>query len=161
MHPVQDHYLEEILPNLPSSYQPTSRPSKKLSQPQIDRMRASFMARGIDNERTLSALESLTRSERIDYNLVGAVARYCIEKSKGTEGGVLVFMPGVFEIKQAVEAIRSAVPHVRPLSILSQRVDTDGRYCRESKSRCSHSTPTFRRTSRRPYSDLSSEFPGR
>lgn len=107
-------------------------------------MRDSFISRGVENERTLMALEALTRSERIDFGwvsllervrivlilvrrLVGAVVAHCLERSKGTAGGILVFMPGgtstssprvpasltshpVFEIKQAIEAIRSATP---------------------------------------------------
>lgn len=95
-HPVQDHYLEEILPNL-SGYYPSSKPAKKATQAQLDRMRESFMSRGISNERTLMALEALTRAERIDYNLVGATVAYCLSRSAGSPGGVLVFMPGVME----------------------------------------------------------------
>lgn len=98
-HPVQDHYLEEILPHL-TNYQASSKPAKKATAAQLERMKESFISRGVTNERTLMALEALTRSERIDYNLVGATAAYCLERSKGTAGGVLVFMPGVFEIKQ-------------------------------------------------------------
>ncbi|KAL8279337.1 hypothetical protein RQP46_008374 [Phenoliferia psychrophenolica] len=108
-HPVQDHYLEEILPNL-SGYYPSSKPAKKATQAQLDRMRESFMSRGISNERTLMALEALTRAERIDFNLVGATVAYCLSRSAGSPGGVLVFMPGVMEIKQAVDAIRQAAP---------------------------------------------------
>lgn len=74
-HPVVDHYLEEILPHLPSSYFPTNKPAKKATQAQLDRMRDSFVARGITNERHLMALESLTRSERLDFGLVGATVR--------------------------------------------------------------------------------------
>lgn len=131
-HPVVDHYLEEILPHL-TAYQPSSRPTKKATQTQLDRMRDSFVARGILNERTLMHLETLTRSERIDFNLVGATAAYCL--SRTTEGDILgsffstsfhlsigvvalissppletVFMTGVFEIKQAIDSIRSAAP---------------------------------------------------
>lgn len=95
-HPVQDHYLDEILPSL-SGYQPSAKPAKKATQAQLDRMRESFISRGVSNERTLMALESLTRSERIDYNLVGATVAYCLNRSQGTPGGVLVFMPGVME----------------------------------------------------------------
>jgi len=76
-HPVQDHYLEEILPHFPSTYHPTNKPAKKATQAQLDRMRQSFEARGISNERTLMALESLTRSEKIDFNLVGATVSLC------------------------------------------------------------------------------------
>lgn len=68
-HPVQDHYLEEILPRL-HGYQPSVKPAKKATQAQLDRMRESFISRGVENERTLMALESLTRSERIDFGSV-------------------------------------------------------------------------------------------
>lgn len=108
-HPVQDHYLEEILPHLPATYFPTNKPAKKATQAQLDRMRQSFEARGISNERTLTALESLTRSEKIDFNLVGATVAHCLARSREIGGDVLVFLTGVFEIKQGVDAIRQAV----------------------------------------------------
>jgi ATP-dependent RNA helicase DHX57 len=71
-------------------------------------MRDSFVARGVTSERTLSALETLARSERIDFNLVGATVAYCLTRT--ISGDILVFMTGVFEIKQAIEAIRSNTP---------------------------------------------------
>lgn len=81
-HPVQDHYAEDILPHLLTdhNFQPSSKPpAKKANQAQLDRMRSSFMERGVNNERTLMALENLTRSEKIDFGLVGATVSlsYC------------------------------------------------------------------------------------
>jgi hypothetical protein len=70
-HPVQDHYLEEILPNL-SGFHATGKPARKANQEVLDRMRASFEARGVHDERTLMSLETLTRSEKLDFGLVGA-----------------------------------------------------------------------------------------
>lgn len=100
--------MEEILPHLPF-YQPSAKPVRKATQAQLDHMRSTFVARGVTNDRTLQALEILTRSERIDYALVGQTAAYCLARARDApEGGVLVFMPGVAEIRQAVDAIRAA-----------------------------------------------------
>ena len=105
-HPVRDHYLEDILPLIPS-FQPSARPAKKATQVQLDAMRRTFEEQGITNERTLAALETLTRAERIDFALVGAVVAHCLSTTDG--GDVLVFMTGVAEINQAITAIKATV----------------------------------------------------
>ncbi|KAM0754112.1 P-loop containing nucleoside triphosphate hydrolase protein [Meredithblackwellia eburnea MCA 4105] len=115
-HPVQDHYLDDIVPHLPN-FTPTGKPVRKATQAQLDRMRSSFESRGVTSERHLMALENLTRSERIDYNLVGLTVAYCLKRSGDTPGGVLVFMPGVLEIRQAIDAIRSAVPSSEKIEV--------------------------------------------
>ncbi|KDE07309.1 hypothetical protein MVLG_02355 [Microbotryum lychnidis-dioicae p1A1 Lamole] len=107
-HPVQDYYLEEIVPHL-RNFSPAGKPTRKATQAQLDRMRDSFISRGVDNERHLSTIETLTRSERIDFGLVGATVAYCLEKSRDIGGDVLVFMTGVLEIKNAVKAIEGAI----------------------------------------------------
>ncbi|SCV74256.1 BQ2448_6688 [Microbotryum intermedium] len=107
-HPVQDHYLEDIVPHL-RKFSPAGKPTRKATQAQLDRMRESFISQGVENERHLSMLETLTRSERIDFGLVGATVAYCLEQSRDVGGDVLVFMTGVLEIKNAVKAIESAI----------------------------------------------------
>ena len=133
-HPVQDHYLEDILPRL--SYQPAGRPAKKMAAAELESMHAAFRAKGVTDEATLRALETLTRSERIDYGLTGAVCAYCLRSSADQGGAVLVvrallsivilaaadsrrlqFMSGVAEIRQAIEAIKSAVAGM-PVDVL-------------------------------------------
>ena len=107
-HPVQDIYLEESIPLL-RNYSTSVKPHKKANQAQLDRMRASFMGAGVTNDRHLTALETLARADRIDFGLIGAVTALCIEQSRDVGGDILVFCTGVFEIKQACEAIRHAV----------------------------------------------------
>lgn len=108
-YPVRDHYLEDILPLIPS-FQPSSRPGQKATQIQLDAMRRTFEDQGISDERTLAALECLTRAERIDYGLVGAVVAHCISTTSDEGGGdILVFMSGVAEINQSIAAIKAAV----------------------------------------------------
>lgn len=82
-HPVQDHYLEDILPHLPN-FSATGKPARKASQEQLDRMRASFMSRGVHDERTLMTLETLTRSEKLDFGLVGATVSLAFSIARTT-----------------------------------------------------------------------------
>ena len=53
-------------------YHAIGKPARKASQEVLDRMRASFEARGVHDERHLMSLETLTRSEKLDFGLVGA-----------------------------------------------------------------------------------------
>jgi ATP-dependent RNA helicase DHX57 len=75
-HPVVDHYLESYLPRLLSTnaYRPSGKPARKATQAQLDRMRESYIERGVGEGdlRALMALETATRSEKIDFGLVGA-----------------------------------------------------------------------------------------
>ncbi|BGP23231.1 Putative ATP-dependent RNA helicase ucp12 [Rhodotorula toruloides] len=113
-HPVQDFYLESYLPSLISSgaYRRSGKPARKATQAQLDRMRSSFIDRGVhsDDLRSLQALELVTRAEKTDFGLVGATVAHCLESSQEVGGDILVFQTGVLEIKQSIEAIRSAVP---------------------------------------------------
>ncbi|GAA5974236.1 hypothetical protein JCM11641_003345 [Rhodosporidiobolus odoratus] len=121
-HPVVDHYLEAYLPRLLASkaYRPTGKPARKATQVQLDRMRESYIARGVDegDVRGLAALELATRAEKIDFGLVGATVAYCLEQSRDVEGDILVFMTGVLEIKRSIEAIAAAVPSSQSSSLL-------------------------------------------
>ncbi|GAA5824016.1 hypothetical protein JCM3770_004992 [Rhodotorula araucariae] len=121
-HPVQDHYLESYLPSLLSSnaYRPSGKPARKATQAQLDRMRSSFIDRGVggDDVRALQALELATRAEKIDFGLVGATVAHCLEQSRDLGGDILVFMTGVLEITRSIEAIRAAVPSSQLSSLL-------------------------------------------
>ncbi|KWU44126.1 P-loop containing nucleoside triphosphate hydrolase protein [Rhodotorula sp. JG-1b] len=113
-HPVQDFYLESYLPTLlaKNAYRPSGKPARKATQAQLDRMRSSFISRGVSESdvRALQALEVASRAEKIDFGLVGATVAHCLETSADTGGDILVFSTGVLEIKQSIEAIRAAVP---------------------------------------------------
>ncbi|KAM0788551.1 hypothetical protein ACM66B_001677 [Microbotryomycetes sp. NB124-2] len=116
-HPVQDSYLEDFISQL--DYAPTGlRPASKASQAELDDMRQSFVHRGVTNERSLVSLEALTRADRIDFGLVGATVAHCLEESSDVGGDVLVFMTGVLEIRQAVEAIEAAVRGLQAVQVL-------------------------------------------
>ncbi|KAK0535820.1 putative ATP-dependent RNA helicase ucp12 [Tilletia horrida] len=75
------------------------------------------------------ALKGLQHSDRTDFDLLGAVVRYVVEKAEKDEaamrgdgakkgGAILVFCSGVGEIRQAIEAIsRSVVSKVDVLPL--------------------------------------------
>ncbi|GAA5892974.1 hypothetical protein JCM8208_004140 [Rhodotorula glutinis] len=121
-HPVEDFYLEEYLPSLLSSnaYKPSGKPARKATQAQLDRMRTSFIDRGVgaNDVRALQALELAVRADKIDFGLVGATVAHCLDMSRDIGGDVLVFMTGVLEITRAIEAIRAAVPGSQLSSLL-------------------------------------------
>ncbi|SPO38961.1 probable Putative DEAH-box ATP-dependent helicase UM11114 [Pseudozyma flocculosa] len=121
--PVTDHYLEDIVRD--SGFRPSPADSRSFRQQEGKRgeqagsaLRSQLEDQGMDEDH-IQALEALSRSERINYDLVGATARYVIERAekqeaggqveRGVGGAILVFCPGVGEIRQAMDSIRSAV----------------------------------------------------
>lgn len=118
-HPVQDHYLEDFLSSL-SGFRPSpsSRPAGKIKADDLKVMQAGFRAEGVTDEGAVQALCTLARSDRIDYDLLGAtVAMLAAREDDGR--GILVFMTGVAEIRRASDAIRAATPNAIQLDILS------------------------------------------
>ena len=116
-HPVQDHYLEDFLPQL-SGFRPSAgtRPTGKLKADELKAMQNGFRAEGVTEEGTVQALCTLARSDRIDYDLLGATVAMIARRDD--DGGVLVFVSGVAEIRRASDAIRAATPNTIQLDIL-------------------------------------------
>lgn len=117
--PVTDHYLEDVIKGM--DYQPRNAgfPSgsgdKKTNEKQAAALRCSLEAADLSEEK-IRLVETISKSDRIDYDLVGAVAKQICEIAKtkevemgGSNGGgaILIFMPGVGEISQAIEAVKS------------------------------------------------------
>lgn len=129
---VEDHYLEDIVQQ--SGFRPSgnewrgsARGGKQIEQ-EIGQLRAHLQAQGVDEE-TCKAVESLSRSGgRISYELLGAVVRYVVERAENEElsgaadgdvgGAILVFCPGVGEIRQAIDAITTSVRGQSKVEIL-------------------------------------------
>lgn len=103
-HPVTDHYLEDLVPEI--KYRPTaSRFGPKLSEDQKAAMRRDYEKLGLEHE-DMRALEILSQNDRIDYGLVAATVKHIVDTS--TSGAVLIFMPGVMEIRACVAELNSA-----------------------------------------------------
>ncbi|KZT55357.1 P-loop containing nucleoside triphosphate hydrolase protein [Calocera cornea HHB12733] len=110
-HPVADHYLEDIIPNI--SYRPPFvKPRGKQSDEQTLAYRKPYAEMGLDEDQ-IRAIESISRSDRIDYQLVASVVGHIV-RTTPDDGAILIFMPGVAEIKQCITSLSS----IRPALIL-------------------------------------------
>ena len=70
-------------------------------------IRADFAKLNLDAAST-SALEILAASDRIDYGLVAAVVKHIVATADTPDGAILIFMPGVMEIRQCVTELQAA-----------------------------------------------------
>ncbi|WOO80898.1 Putative DEAH-box ATP-dependent helicase [Vanrija pseudolonga] len=105
-YPVQDHYLEDVVPLI--KYQPTpSRYGPKLNEDQKAAMRADYEKLGLAQD-DLRALEIISQSDRIDYGLVAATVQHIVRTAPDTKGAILIFMPGVMEIRQCIAELQNA-----------------------------------------------------
>ncbi|GMK54047.1 hypothetical protein CspeluHIS016_0106330 [Cutaneotrichosporon spelunceum] len=103
-YPVKDHYLEDVIPNL--SYKPTpSRFGPRLSEEQKASMRADYEKLGLGAD-DVRSLEVISQSDRIDYGLVAATVKHIVDNAD-SNGAVLIFMPGVMEIRQCIQELQS------------------------------------------------------
>ncbi|KAL7424264.1 putative ATP-dependent RNA helicase ucp12 [Cryptotrichosporon argae] len=111
-HGAEGSYLEDILPLL--NYQPQpSRFGPRMTEDQKAAMRADFAKLALDPP-TLRALEILSQSDRIDYGLIAAVVAHITAAS--ASGAILIFLPGVMEIRQCIAELESTV--CGPVAIL-------------------------------------------
>lgn len=124
IHPVEDYYLEDFVRQ--TAYRPSSssfgynRDTKGAGP--LKELRGELSAEGF-SEGDITALEVLERERSgtavgaMDYELVGRAVRHVASREEAKEresgddlvGGILVFMSGVGEIRQAVDSIRSAM----------------------------------------------------
>ncbi|KIM31725.1 hypothetical protein M408DRAFT_317990 [Serendipita vermifera MAFF 305830] len=96
-------YLEEIIPTL--DYRPPPvRGGERFTAEQSQSFRGYFEKNGISAD-VISKLELLRKADRIDYQLVAAVVKHIVDTSE--RGAILIFMPGVQEIRQCIEALHA------------------------------------------------------
>jgi len=112
-------YLEQILSTL--DYRPPAiRGGEKLTPEQLQSFRSYFERNGVPAD-VISRLEILRKADRIDYQvshspvplnyrltspkLVAAIVKHIVNNSE--RGAVLIFMPGVQEIRQCIEALQA------------------------------------------------------
>ncbi|KAH9486308.1 Putative DEAH-box ATP-dependent helicase [Psilocybe cubensis] len=107
MHPVEDKYLEDILSE--TNYRPPVVRQTKEKLQTTRRLKEEHEAEGISSL-VAEGIQNIMRSDRIDYQLISALVNHIIATAK-TIGGILIFLPGVNEIRQCVEAVRSSVGH--------------------------------------------------
>ncbi|KAJ3829380.1 P-loop containing nucleoside triphosphate hydrolase protein [Lentinula raphanica] len=103
-HPVTDRYLEDFIQEL--DYQPQSHGAATKGKNSDSRIldEEMLISNGM-TEKSISVLRSLiTRSDTIDYRLIAAITRY-ITANGPKPGGILIFLPGVQEIRQCMDAL--------------------------------------------------------
>ncbi|KAG6873855.1 hypothetical protein C0995_010467 [Termitomyces sp. Mi166 len=96
-------YLEDVI-SLLKYHSSAPKYAKGQTDAAIQAFRDEYKALGLD-ERSITALYNVTRSNRIDYQLVAAVVDHIVSTAT-KRGGILIFLPGVQEIRQCIEAIR-------------------------------------------------------
>ncbi|SNX86353.1 probable Putative DEAH-box ATP-dependent helicase UM11114 [Melanopsichium pennsylvanicum] len=130
--PVEDYYLEDIVRD--SGFRPSgnefrfgARGGKQIEE-EMGQLRSHLQAQNVDEE-TITTIESISRSGgRISYELIGAVVRYVVGRAENEElsgaadasigGAVLVFCPGVGEIRQAIDAVSTSLRGQSKVEIL-------------------------------------------
>ncbi|KIJ21992.1 hypothetical protein PAXINDRAFT_159969 [Paxillus involutus ATCC 200175] len=103
-YPVTDKYLEDFI-HLLSYVPPSARRSKKEHKDQEDEDR--LKSQGL-SEQDISSIQNIVAADRIDYQLIAALVKH-IALSTATPGGILVFLPGVQEIRQCIEVMQSSL----------------------------------------------------
>ncbi|KAF8971676.1 P-loop containing nucleoside triphosphate hydrolase protein [Flammula alnicola] len=103
-YPVMDKYLEDIFsvidyrPPFVKSTGKGKNPAGQLNT------RDEYQAEGYSDS-IATAIQNITRSERLDYQLIASLVNHIVTNSE-TKGGILIFLPGVNEIRQCMDAIR-------------------------------------------------------
>ncbi|KAG8784470.1 hypothetical protein FRB91_003631 [Serendipita sp. 411] len=101
--PVTDVFLEDIVELL--KYKPSPAPGrKKFTAEQSQLFRSFFEEKGLESD-TINYLESIRRTDRIDHQLVALIVRHIVTVNE--TGAILIFMPGVQEIRMCMEAIQA------------------------------------------------------
>lgn len=103
-HSVVDKYLEDIMPVI--GYQPRrAKPSKKEDEVGQQAFRDDLKAQGLDDP-SITAIHNVVRADRVDFQLIASVVDYIVSTAD-KRGGILIFLPGVQEIRQCIDMMRS------------------------------------------------------
>ncbi|KAG6845370.1 hypothetical protein H0H87_010479 [Tephrocybe sp. NHM501043] len=103
-YPVTDKYLEDVIPLL-KYYPSTPKTAKNQTDAAVKAFHAEYKALGLDDS-SITALHNITRSDRIDYQLIATVVDHIVSTAT-KRGGILIFLPGVQEIRQCIESVRT------------------------------------------------------
>ncbi|KAF9024145.1 P-loop containing nucleoside triphosphate hydrolase protein [Hymenopellis radicata] len=108
-HPVTDVYLEDVISSI--NYRPAATRTKqtKESAEAQQAFRNDYRSMGLSEE-NITALQNITRADGIDYKLLAALVHHIVTTAK-SKGGILIFLPGVQEIRQCMETIRDILPN--------------------------------------------------
>ncbi|KAH9178563.1 P-loop containing nucleoside triphosphate hydrolase protein [Lactarius sanguifluus] len=101
-HPVNDMFLEDFVDLI--DYRPmASKGGKRQDDDDLVADREEYVSAGLD-ERAVTAIRAISQSDRIDY----AATINHIMSTAEEKGGILIFLPGVQEIRQCIDSLQSS-----------------------------------------------------
>ncbi|RKP14046.1 P-loop containing nucleoside triphosphate hydrolase protein, partial [Piptocephalis cylindrospora] len=117
-HPVQQIYLEDFIRDInlsnldrPSRYSSSSSSSSKTKEVKAQAER--YRHQGFSDP-AIACMSSVDEGG-IDYGLIAEVVRHIDREDPNPSGAVLIFMPGVPEIRRCIDALASTGAYVMPL----------------------------------------------
>ncbi|KAF8445690.1 P-loop containing nucleoside triphosphate hydrolase protein [Boletus edulis BED1] len=102
-HPVEDRYLEDFI-DLLHYVAPTKRSVKGQNDKEYE---DTLRSRGL-SEQGVSSIRNIIAAGHIDYQLISTLVKY-ITSAPDIPAGILIFLPGVEEIRQCITAISNTV----------------------------------------------------
>ncbi|KNZ80627.1 Putative DEAH-box ATP-dependent helicase [Termitomyces sp. J132] len=107
-HPITDRYLEDVIPLI--KYHPSvpfiPKSAKSRTDAAMQTFHDEYKALGLDDP-GISALYNITRSSQLDYQLIATVVDHIVSTAT-KRGGILIFLPGVQEIRQCIIVMRTS-----------------------------------------------------
>ncbi|KAF9429656.1 hypothetical protein BGZ94_009933 [Podila epigama] len=112
-HPVEELYMEQIVARTKHTpdFRGTNVRRTKMTEAmeeEWERTKAEYASEGLDEETIAKVKTMELYAERIDYDLIVASVRdilQCKEPPGSVDGAILIFLPGVMEIKKCIEAL--------------------------------------------------------
>jgi ATP-dependent RNA helicase DHX57 len=102
---ISHSYLEDVIPII--RYQPAApKFAPRQTEEQKTALRSDLTKLGLDPT-SQRALEVISASDRIDYSLVAAVVSHIVRVAPSQDGAILIFMPGVMEIRQCISELQA------------------------------------------------------
>jgi ATP-dependent RNA helicase DHX57 len=121
---TDDRFLEDFI-NLVGYHPSANRSGKKQDDDDLLANREEYLNVGLD-ERSVTAVQAISRSDRVDYavrspprfllvsahlrlygQLITATINHIISKAE-QKAGILVFLPGVQEIRQCIDSLQGS-----------------------------------------------------
>ncbi|KAG0367740.1 P-loop containing nucleoside triphosphate hydrolase protein [Gamsiella multidivaricata] len=112
-HPVEELYMEQIVartghtPDFRSSTVKRTRMTEAMEE-EWEKIRAEYQSQGLDEETIAKVKTMESYSERIDYELIVASVGDILKRKEpagSIDGAILIFLPGVMEIKKCIDAL--------------------------------------------------------
>lgn len=112
-HPVEELYMEQIVartghkPDFKGTNVKRTKMTEAMEE-EWERTKAEYEKEGLDEE-TISKVKTMELyAERIDYELIVASVGDILKRKEpagSVDGAILIFLPGVMEIKKAIDAL--------------------------------------------------------